>query len=144
MPSPPKKSGLTKREIVALTTTDERRKYLFKFCPDFAGINFIDSEGRFRQLYIDGEKVGNITRFINHANPGTYDYPDGNCRQAINVHAISGLNRGLSKAYLVAQRDIIKGEELRLDYGSYFRKVLSSEVIYFLDKENLYELPRSN
>ena len=75
-------------------------------------------------MYIDARLYGNITRFINHApgirtnknSPSSVPLPEA------NVAATSYYLNGIQVIIYSAQRDVLKGEQLLMDYGANFFK----------------------
>ena len=68
-------------------------------------------------ISVDARKIGNESRYINHAcKKDKFSFPSGT-KKGRNVGFIPCFYGGMYHAIVIAIRDIEKGEELRMDYG---------------------------
>jgi len=76
------------------------------------------------KMFIDAREYGNIARFVNHApNPGAKNKlkQKGFLLEA-NVNTTSNYLNGIEVVVFTANKDISKGEQLLVDYGSKYFK----------------------
>ncbi len=73
------------------------------------------------KMYIDAREFGNIARFVNHApNPTANPHPS---LLEANIHSSSHYLQSMEVIVFAANRDILEGEQLLVDYGKkFFRK----------------------
>ncbi len=73
-------------------------------------------------MFIDARECGNIGRFVNHAPNPVKDSPPSKDQTVLeaNVTSFSHYLKGVEIVVFTADRDILKGEQLLVDYGSPF------------------------
>lgn len=78
------------------------------------------------KMFLDARERGNIARFVNHApNPSKNNqFSRGNALLEANVSTTSNYLNGVEMVVFAANRDISKGEQLLVDYGSKFFKAI--------------------
>ena len=76
-------------------------------------------------MFLDAREQGNIARFINHApHPGKNNNELHRSLLEANVIAVSHYINGINIVVYSANRDIFKGEQLLVDYGTEFFKTM--------------------
>ncbi|MCH9704170.1 MAG: SET domain-containing protein-lysine N-methyltransferase [Chlamydiae bacterium] len=86
-------------KLMRMSAVNTASDYIFSF-----------SEAPYRNWAIDGEKIGNYMRFINHSSK-------------INIEPVELYYGGLPRIVFVAKRKIKKGEQLYYSYGPEYWKV---------------------